>query len=270
MPEGLVRFGDYRNGFPVNLTSNTGVVGSDNFVAPDNTPVTASGLWTGAPLVNGQTLRIISDGIGCPDSSQGYDLPAFWVGPGSTQAYVRLEITLNQIADNVAALGMWVTPDVKNPQGYWFGQIGLGTNYAIYRGNGTVNGIEELATNNTFPNPGDVLRSEIINNGNGSVTLNMYINGVLDCSYIAKSPISVGSSAILCADGNLGNVGAFMTGFKVYGTTISSPLWGNPVKLPKNFGIVIPVSDTTLKSNPVSWLPSSSHFGNAVTLDSGG
>jgi hypothetical protein len=36
----------------------------------------------------------------------------------------------------------------------------------------------------------------------------------------------------------------------------------NPVTLPKNFGIVIPVSDATFKSNPVTWMPSPAHFGN--------
>ena len=49
------------------------------------------------------------------------------------------------------------------------------------------------------------------------------------------------------------------------GTPILLPhTFGNPVSNPEPFGNVIPQSNATLDSNPVTWLPSPNHFGNTV------
>ena len=42
--------------------------------------------------------------------------------------------------------------------------------------------------------------------------------------------------------------------------------FGNAVTEPKNFGNVEPQADATKNSNPVTWTPSPTHFGNPVTL----
>lgn len=49
------------------------------------------------------------------------------------------------------------------------------------------------------------------------------------------------------------------------GTPIVLPhQFGTPVAAPEPQGNVLPQSNTTLNSNPVTWLPSPSHFGNTV------
>lgn len=49
------------------------------------------------------------------------------------------------------------------------------------------------------------------------------------------------------------------------GTPIILPhQFGTPVCNPEPFGNVIPQSNPTLDSNPVTWVPSPSHFGNTV------
>ena len=51
------------------------------------------------------------------------------------------------------------------------------------------------------------------------------------------------------------------------GTPITLPhTFGNPVSNPEPFGNVIPQSNTTMDSNPVTWLPSPNHFGNQVAF----
>jgi hypothetical protein len=52
------------------------------------------------------------------------------------------------------------------------------------------------------------------------------------------------------------------------GTPVTLPLtFGTPVDgTSKNYGNVQPQSNSTLNSNPVTWLPAASHFGNQVSL----
>lgn len=50
------------------------------------------------------------------------------------------------------------------------------------------------------------------------------------------------------------------------GTPVTLPVApGTAVTLPKEFGTEIPVADATLKSNPVTWLPTPEHFGNSIS-----
>ena len=42
--------------------------------------------------------------------------------------------------------------------------------------------------------------------------------------------------------------------------------FGNPVSLPEPYGNVMPQSNPTLNSNPVTWTPSPPHFGNQVAF----
>jgi len=49
------------------------------------------------------------------------------------------------------------------------------------------------------------------------------------------------------------------------GTPIILPhQFGNPVSSPEPFGNVIPQANSSLNSNPVTWTPSATHFGNTV------
>ena len=62
-------------------------------------------------------------------------------------------------------------------------------------------------------------------------------------------------------------VGKINSGHFRNGTPITLPhQFGNPVDSVENFGNVQPQSNSTLNSNPVTWLPAAAHFGNQVSL----
>ena len=61
--------------------------------------------------------------------------------------------------------------------------------------------------------------------------------------------------------------GKVNSGHFAHGTPITLPhTFGTPVDNVESDGNVIPQANSTLNSNPVTWLPASSHFGNQVSL----